>query len=255
MNSGRFSVHRLILQLEPLLLFGVLYLPGYLAQTGRINGNMFDSVTFNVSYWLIALSRIGIVLYLVLLRGAVVRRDLPPVEDIESEPEGGSTAALREIGVVRFRMADLPWTLAALAVIEAFVVPVVMVSRSIDKGSIPLLRGDVHWQLGQPMMIPLVLVTSILVGYSEELYFRSYLLTILPKMGVTTAGAVVASVLLFSMGHVYEGVAGVAGAAVIGVVLSLVFLKRRSIHVIALAHGLYNFATLLLTLSGGRVSP
>lgn len=259
MNSGRFSVHRFLLQIEPVVLFGVLYLPGYLAQTAGLSGDIFDSLNFNVSYWLIALFRIGLILYLVLLRSRIPspqpKLQPQPTEEIAEHPPQEAPGTLKELGVVRIRAADLPWILAGLAVIEACIAPIVMASRSIAKATPDLLADQVHWHLSQPAMIPIVFVTSILVGYSEELYFRSYLLTLLPKMGVAIGGAVAASVLLFSLGHLYEGFAGIAGSAVIGVVLSLLFLKRRSLHVIALAHGLYNFTTLLMTLSAVQAFP
>jgi membrane protease YdiL (CAAX protease family) len=46
--------------------------------------------------------------------------------------------------------------------------------------------------------------------------------------------------LLFSVCHLYEGPWGFLNAAISGILLAFIFLRYRSIHGIALAHGLYN---------------
>ena len=80
----------------------------------------------------------------------------------------------------------------------------------------------------------------ITTGYVEESYFRFYLLR---RLGETEPGkGVFFSVLLFSLCHVYEGVPGVLNAALAGTFLSFLFLKSRSIHGLAWAHGAYNAA-------------
>ncbi|MDR2364137.1 MAG: CPBP family intramembrane metalloprotease [Spirochaetaceae bacterium] len=86
-----------------------------------------------------------------------------------------------------------------------------------------------------------VMAFSVLTtGYVEESYFRLYLLT---RLGKTEPGkGVCFSVLLFSLCHVYEGIPGVLNAALAGTFLSFIFLKFRSIHGLAWAHGAYNAA-------------
>jgi membrane protease YdiL (CAAX protease family) len=77
-------------------------------------------------------------------------------------------------------------------------------------------------------------------GYFEEGYFRLYLLSRFRDAGLTARKSVFLSVLLFSFCHVYEGFWGTLNAAAAGALLSLVFIRRRSFHGIAWAHGAYN---------------
>jgi membrane protease YdiL (CAAX protease family) len=54
--------------------------------------------------------------------------------------------------------------------------------------------------------------------------------------------------ILFGLGHVYEGVFGFLATTALGFYFGFAFLKRRNIHEIAIAHGLYNFLVLLASL-------
>jgi membrane protease YdiL (CAAX protease family) len=97
--------------------------------------------------------------------------------------------------------------------------------------------------IGAPANIPgwIVMVLScISTGYLEESYFRFYLLTRLGEWGIKTWELVLISVSLFALCHAYEGPWGVLNAILAGTLLALVFLHHRSLHGIALAHGLYN---------------
>jgi membrane protease YdiL (CAAX protease family) len=90
-----------------------------------------------------------------------------------------------------------------------------------------------------------VLAPSILSSaYVEEAYFRFYLLTRLEESGPVKG--VVFSVLLFALCHIYEGLPGVVNAAVAGTLFSVLFLKYRSVHGLAWAHGAYNGAIYII---------
>ena len=51
--------------------------------------------------------------------------------------------------------------------------------------------------------------------------------------------------LLFALGHIYQGAGAFLVTAVIGVFLSWLFLRARNVHVVALAHGIYNYLVLV----------
>ena len=88
----------------------------------------------------------------------------------------------------------------------------------------------------------LILFISCLgTGYLEESYFRFYLLTKMENQIPRKALRVIFSTLLFSLCHAYAGPWSVLNAALSGVFLSVIFLRFRSLHGIALAHALYNF--------------
>jgi len=87
----------------------------------------------------------------------------------------------------------------------------------------------------------LVLAFScIATGYLEESFFRFYLLSLREKMGLDQTKAVLVSTLLFSVCHIYEGPWGFLNAALSGILLSFIFIRYRSLHGIAISHGLYN---------------
>lgn len=230
-DSDRFDG---LLRIEPLLLFLVFYLPGYLAQSQQLSGRVFNDVGFNLTYLLVALPRIALLIYLISLRERLTGR---------SESAWSSMA---EYGIVRLRMLDLAWAAMVFVAIEVVILPLTLLGGLLVKEG--FTANPVHWRLTNPMIVPLVFLTSLSAGYSEELYFRSYLLTMLPRLGLAQGGAIAASTVLFAAGHLYEGALGVAGTLAIGAILALVFLKRRNLHVVAIAHGAYNFLTLLATL-------
>lgn len=82
-------------------------------------------------------------------------------------------------------------------------------------------------------------------GYLEETYFRYYLFTAGPtaapeKLNVDAAARIVLSTGLFSICHIYEGPWGILNAALAGILLSALFVRFKSFHGIAWAHGAYN---------------
>ncbi|HCM28031.1 MAG: hypothetical protein A2Z99_09895 [Treponema sp. GWB1_62_6] len=91
-----------------------------------------------------------------------------------------------------------------------------------------------------------MLLSSATTGYMEETFFRAYMLTRLKEYGASRIAGVVASVVLFTVCHLYEGPLGLANAAFAGLVLSVAYLRSRSVHGPAWAHAAYNtlvFAT------------
>jgi membrane protease YdiL (CAAX protease family) len=77
-------------------------------------------------------------------------------------------------------------------------------------------------------------------GYLEESYFRFYLLTKLEQQIPNTIIRIGLSVILFSLCHIYEGILGIANSALAGLLLSVLFIRYKSLHGIAWAHGAYN---------------
>jgi membrane protease YdiL (CAAX protease family) len=111
-----------------------------------------------------------------------------------------------------------------------------------------LLSNPVNWSITNPAIIPLVFLTCLFTGYREELFFRSYFLTRFEMAGVSPIPAIAITTLLFSSGHVYQGLPGFIGTLFIGVYFGVLFYIRRNLHIIAIAHGLFNFANLIFTM-------
>lgn len=253
-------------------MFSVFFLPGYLSQPlHQVAGDLFNSLAFNLAYIVQVAPQVLLLLYLIVRNSG----GWPPREAEGGQPQSTAAEAVRasnpgepvaaaseavasptgsarpgtslgDYGIIRLSQTSLVRALFAFAAIYAVLVPLLFALSRLS-GILPAPLADhVTWRLTNLPLLPLVLATCLLTGYSEELYFRAYLLTEFRRLGVAPALAVGASTLLFALGHLYEGLSGFLGTAAIGVVLSLFFLRRRDLHSIALAHGLYNFVTLLL---------
>jgi hypothetical protein len=99
------------------------------------------------------------------------------------------------------------------------------------------------------------LLFGLTTGYREEFFFRSYLFGRLGQLGLPIPLAVLSTTALFTIGHLYEGPLGIAIAAALGTLYSIVYIKRPSLHVIAISHGLYNTIVLCLGLLVPRSLP
>ncbi len=94
--------------------------------------------------------------------------------------------------------------------------------------------------------ILLALLLVIVVAVSEETIFRGYLLL---RFGATMGSmgmAVISSSLIFSIGHGYEGSAGLVTVGVMGIALALVYLWRRSLVAPMVIHFLQDFIGIVL---------
>jgi membrane protease YdiL (CAAX protease family) len=95
---------------------------------------------------------------------------------------------------------------------------------------------------GAALALALVLVVAI----AEETIFRGYLLMRLSAVTSRPWAAVLLSAAIFSVGHGYEGPAGVIITGVVGIVYALIYLSRRSLVAPVVLHFLQDFTTILL---------
>lgn len=91
----------------------------------------------------------------------------------------------------------------------------------------------------------LAFLLVLVVAVAEETIFRGYLILRLRAVTGSTTVAVFLSSLLFSLGHGYEGNARMAAVFVMGVILALVYLWRRSIVAPMVMHFLQDFIALM----------
>jgi Predicted metal-dependent membrane protease len=91
-----------------------------------------------------------------------------------------------------------------------------------------------------PALASLILASSMAVGYSEELFFRSYLMRRLGQSGLSPIWSAIASSLLFGAGHGYQGIIGLAGGFALGLFFAWRWQADRDIHAIGMGHGLYD---------------
>ncbi len=215
---------------EPLLLFAVFFLPGYLSQgTSDYDPAVFESSWFNFIYIITTLPQILFIIYLIILK--------------PGQPLG-------DYGIGKIRLKDILLSILTLAGIFACLAIAGTAAMLIEPDySNSMIYGS-GWVFSRPELLPLVFVSCILTGYSEEIFFRAYLINSLTTRGVSLPAAAVLNVLLFASGHIYEGLYAAGAILLIGGFLTFMFIKTRSIHTVAIGHGLYNFSVLLITMLG-----
>ncbi|MBN2655851.1 MAG: CPBP family intramembrane metalloprotease [Spirochaetales bacterium] len=210
--------------IEAGLLFSLFYLPGYLFSAGPPEPSAFDSLTYNFQIWVFLTPQILTVLYL-------IHRD--------------ENLGYRDFGIVRPGKKDIPFALFALAG-TAGLAAALQLSISVFTGQ--SAGEEPLRQLTDRAMIFPVLISSILTGYSEELFFRSYLFKRLEILDKSLLPRMLPVNLIFAAGHLYEGIPGGINAFILGFYFSFLLVKKKNIHIPALIHGFYNFSALLLSL-------
>jgi membrane protease YdiL (CAAX protease family) len=144
--------------------------------------------------------------------------------------------SLKDWGIGPPDRKDLFVGLLALPALMLIGFAIALISHYLSQA--PLISG-----ITAPATIPawIILIFSCLsTGYLEESFFRFYLIARREEFGLSASRAILLSTLLFSLCHLYEGPWGFLNAVLSGIVLSFIFLRYRSFHAIALAHGLYN---------------
>jgi hypothetical protein len=91
------------------------------------------------------------------------------------------------------------------------------------------------------------LVLSVSAGICEEFVFRGYLQRQFSALARNAAAGIVLSAIVFSVGHLYEGVVKAGVIGVFGILLGTLAYARRSLAPGMLAHAWHDiFAGLLL---------
>jgi uncharacterized protein len=94
------------------------------------------------------------------------------------------------------------------------------------------------------MLVALVLVS--IVALTEETIFRGYLMLRFKAVIGSSFWSVLLSAFIFSLGHGYEGTAGVITVGAMGLVLSLVYIWRKSLVAPITMHFLQDFVGIVL---------
>lgn len=92
----------------------------------------------------------------------------------------------------------------------------------------------------------LALVLVVIVVLAEETIFRGYLILRFKAITANPTAAVLLSAAIFSLGHGYEGSAGVVTVGVIGIVFALVYMWRQSLVAPIVMHFLQDFIGIVL---------
>jgi len=92
----------------------------------------------------------------------------------------------------------------------------------------------------------MAVILVIIVALAEETIFRGYLLLRFNAVTQSPATAVFLSAVIFSIGHGYEGSAGVITVGVMGAALALVYMWRRSLVAPIIMHFLQDFVSIVI---------
>ena len=208
---------------EVALLFAVLFLPGMIAQTGEIAPEAFESVMYHIQVLAISIPQVLLVVVLGDLR------------------RPGSS---RAYGFRNPERRDITATIIGLLASWAAVwlISVVLGMLGIDGEA---MEPGVEWTFGRPDLIPLAFLSTLAIGYREEIFFRAFITDRAEEAGADPRVALAAAAFVFALGHLYQGVLGFIVSLTIGLVLAAVYFRTRSLHGIAVAHGLYNLVVLL----------
>lgn len=84
------------------------------------------------------------------------------------------------------------------------------------------------------------------VAFTEEIIFRGYLIRRLTAVTGSTPLAVLLSAVIFSLGHGYEGAAGVITVGTMGLLFALAYIWRGSLVIPIVIHFLQDFSRVVL---------
>ncbi len=85
-----------------------------------------------------------------------------------------------------------------------------------------------------------------IVAFTEETIFRGYLMLRFKAIAASPVLTVFLSAALFSLGHGYEGSAGVITVGIMGLVLALIYLWRQSLMTPMVIHFLQDFMGIIV---------
>lgn len=97
-----------------------------------------------------------------------------------------------------------------------------------------------------PGQLGLAVALVVVVAAAEEIIFRGYLILRLSAVTKSPALAAILSAIIFSLGHGYEGAAGVITVGVMGLGLAAVYVWRRSLLAPIVMHFLQDFGGIVL---------
>ena len=92
----------------------------------------------------------------------------------------------------------------------------------------------------------LAFILVVVVAAAEETIFRGYLILRFRSIARSSEAAAFLSAVVFSLGHGYEGTAGVVTVGVLGFFLALIYLWRESLVAPAIMHFLQDFIGIIL---------
>jgi len=99
------------------------------------------------------------------------------------------------------------------------------------------------------VLLPLIRVSSLSVGYAEELFFRFFLIDGLTEADVPLGTAAIVSIIVFGLSHYAQGAFGIAFAGLLAALYTALRFRGYGLHALALGHALYDAIILSIALA------
>ena len=134
----------------------------------------------------------------------------------------------------------------------ALFIPFLIVNNLLDQGlqavgfSAPSTPVPSYLTTRDMSQVLLACILVAVVALAEETIFRGYLILRLKAVTGSRLAATLLSAAIFSLGHGYEGSAGVITVGVMGLVLAFVYMWRQSLVAPIVMHFLQDFIGIVL---------
>lgn len=131
-------------------------------------------------------------------------------------------------------------------------IPFLILANLLDRGfqavgfSAPSTPLPSYLTVRDVAQVLLACVLVPVVALAEETIFRGYLILRLKAATGSPVAAALLSSALFSLGHGYEGSAGVISVGMVGVALAFVYMWRQSLVAAVVMHFLQDFVGIIL---------
>jgi membrane protease YdiL (CAAX protease family) len=145
-----------------------------------------------------------------------------------------------KLGLIPFDQRDIIVAfglLLAVAAVKVVFLPVAMLLAA-QPGAVTSTR--VHH--GFPL--PVEAVVFLFAAFREEIFYRAYLCARLRDFGLNRTRTAIVSALMFASIHIYQGWLSLPTLFCFGLIFAGVFLRRRSLWPLFVAHACYNLILL-----------
>lgn len=95
-----------------------------------------------------------------------------------------------------------------------------------------------------PSLYLVIALSSLAIGYAEELFFRIFAPSLLEKAGLSALIALLISALIFGLSHGSQGLFGMIVSTLLALLFSYFRFRGKNLHALALGHAVYDFAIL-----------
>ena len=203
---------------EILLLGSILFPISLASKAAEASTPSFDHILF-ISYILVSIPQIALIVYIMWL---------------SKEP-------LAYYGIAGIQPHHIGWTAGAFFMVLAILMLGANLVRLLPPDFLKNIYQRPQITLESAWLLIPAFFFCIVVGYKEELFFRSFVFTRLTELKVPAFAAVLLTSVVFGLLHFYMGLYGIILATILGVVFQEFYIQTKNIHVIAIAHALFNF--------------